>query len=172
MLFITLPELFYTVVPAGAALAPLFYLLVMFAALTSAISLLEVVVAYLIDERGMQRKPATVASICAVGGLSVLCALSLGAWSGASSFEVFAGKQGVLATLDHLVSNWLLPVGGLGITLAAGWFMTRQASEEELAIGAPSWFRYPIWRFFIRFVSPAAVAAILAAVMFFSQDFS
>ncbi len=172
MLFVTLPDLFYTVVPAGALLAPLFYVLVMFAALTSGISLLEVVVAYLIDERGMKRKPATVTSIVAVGGLSVLCALSLGAWNVASSFEIFAGKQGVLSTLDHLVSNWLLPIGGLGITVAAGWFMTREATEEELAIESPSWFSYPVWRFFVRFVSPAAVAAILAAVIFFSQDFS
>lgn len=172
MLFVTLPELFYTVVPAGALLAPLFYLLVMFAALTSSISLLEVVVAYLIDERGMQRKPATLTSIVAVGGLAMLCAVSLGAWGAASNFELFAGKLGVLSTLDHLVSNGLLPLGGLGITLAAGWFMTRKATEEELSVGAPGWFRYSVWRFFIRFVSPAAVAAILVAVIFFGRDFS
>jgi NSS family neurotransmitter:Na+ symporter len=66
----------------------------------------------------------------------------------------------------------LLPLGGLGITIAAGWFMSREATEEELTVASPRWFRYPAWRFFIRFISPAAVAAILAAVIFLGKDFS
>jgi len=173
MLFITLPQLFYSVVPGGTFLAPLFYILVGFAALTSTISLLEVVVAYFIDERGMNRHAAT--AMC--GGLTfvvtVLCALSLGAWGSLSNFTVFGTKAGLFATLDHIASNWQLPIGGFLITLAAGWFMTRESTESELADETvPGWFHYGTWRFLVRYIAPLAVALVIGAVIFFRKDFS
>ena len=113
MLFITLPQLFYTTVPLGRLLAPLFYVLVAFAALTSTISLLEVVVAYFIDKHAMTRKVATLMCGTIITAISVACSVSLGAWGPLSNFVVFttaAGpKQGLLANLDHLASNWMLP---------------------------------------------------------------
>lgn len=173
MLFISLPELFYSTVPFGRVLAPAFYILVAFAALTSTISLLEVVAAYAIDEHGIERKKATLMTGGAIFLVTVLCALSFGSSSGLSAFEIFEGKAGVFGTLDHLASNWLLPIGGFLITLATGWFMTREDSEAELALGGvPAWYSYGAWRFFIRFVAPVAVGAILVAVIFFGVDFS
>jgi len=172
MLFITLPKLFYTVVPFGAVLAPLFYVLVAFAALTSTMSLLEVVVSYFIDQRGMSRMAATTLCGMAILVLSMLCGLSFGAWGPMSTFEIFPGKQGLFATLDHLAANWMLPIGGFFITLAAGWMMTREATRGELADeNAPAWFNYGAWRLFIRYVAPLAVAAIIAAVIS-GKDFS
>ena len=51
--------------------------------------------------------------------------------------------------------------------------MTRESTESELVDGTqPGWFRYGAWRFFIRYVSPLAVAAIVIAVLFFGVDFS
>jgi NSS family neurotransmitter:Na+ symporter len=172
MLFISLPHLFYTVVPLGNLLAPLFYILVGFAALTSTISLLEVTVAYFIDQRGMSRRAATLVCTAATGVLSVFCGLSLGAVPALSGFEVFPTKQGVFATLDHLASNWMLPVGGFFITLGTGWIMTRRDTEAELMDGTtPRWFQYGVWRFFIRYVAPLAVGAIIIAVIR-GSDFS
>jgi SNF family Na+-dependent transporter len=67
----------------------------------------------------------------------------------------------------------MLPTGGLAVTLAAGWFMTRQSTESELVDGTePGWFKYGAWRLFIRFVAPVAVTAIIVAVFFFGADFS
>jgi len=173
MLFITMPKLFYTVVPMGNVLAPLFYVLVAFAALTSTISLLEVIVSYFIDERGVGRVKATTLCGLATFVLTVFCALSLGSSSTLSGFEWIRGKGGLFATLDHIASNWQLPTGGFFITLAAGWFMTRKSTEAELADeSAPGWFRYGAWRFFIRYIAPLAVASIIAAVIFFHADFS
>ncbi len=173
MLFISLPELFYTAVPFGALLAPLFYLLVAFAALTSTISMLEVAVSYWIDERGVDRKRATLLCGAGIFGITALSGLSFGTWGTVSNFVVFGEKAGLFATLDHLVANWLLPVGGLAIVLGTGWVMSREAARAELVDGTqPRWFRYGLWRFFIRFVSPLAVAAILLAVIFFGRDFS
>ena len=74
--------------------------------------------------------------------------------------------------LDYLASNWLLPIGGFFITLAAGWLMTRETTESELVDDTtPGWFHYGLWRFFIRYVAPLAVAAIIIAV-FTGEDFS
>ncbi len=172
MLFVTLPEIFYTNVPMGQIVAPLFYVLVGFAALTSTISLLEVVVSYCIDEQGWPRRQSTILCTIVIFGISVLCALSFGAVSGLSDFSVFAGKNGMFDTLDHLAANWMLPVGGLFITLAAGWAISSAVSREELTEPAPpGFFNYSAWLFFIRFVAPAAVAAIIIAVIL-GRDFS
>ena len=76
MLFISLPELFYTEVPFGVVLGPLFYVLVALAALTSTISLLEVVSAYLIDQRGLTRHKATVSAGAAIFLFTIFAALS------------------------------------------------------------------------------------------------
>ncbi len=173
MLFITLPDLFYTVVPMGRFLAPLFYILVGFAALTSTISILEVIIAYFIDEKGWSRQKASLTCGAACFSLTVLAALSLGAFGPLSNFEInWLGhtKQGVFENLDHLVSNWLLPVGGFFLTLAAGWIMTRETTEHELTGGTPA-LSYTMWRAFIRYIAPLAVAAIIVAVIL-GQDFS
>jgi NSS family neurotransmitter:Na+ symporter len=174
MLFIALPQLFFSegAVPFGTILAPLFYVLVALAALTSTISLLEVVVSYVIDEHGVARHKATLMSGGAIFVFTILAALSFGGTPIISTMELFAGKVGWFSTADHFVSNWMLPTGGLAITMAAGWFMTREATASELVDGTePRWFHYGAWRLFIRFVAPAAVGAIIIAV-FFGVDFS
>ncbi len=181
MLFIYLPELFYSEVPFGRILGPLFYVLVALAALTSTMSLLEVVASYIIDEHGVGRHKATLMCGGAIFVFTILAAVSFGAvpfiadleLGGAAGDLLFGGKVGWFSIADHFVSNWMLPTGGLAVTLAAGWFMTRDATESELVDGTePGWFRYGAWRFFIRFVAPVAVAAIIIAVLFFGVDFS
>ena len=172
MLFISLPELFYSEVPFGVVLGPLFYVLVALAALTSTISLLEVVSAYLIDQRGITRKKATTGAGAAIFLFTTFAVLSIPGLLGVSregffsDIEIFAGKVGWFATADHFVSNWMLPTGGFFITLAAGWFMTRESTRSELVDGSePRWFHYGAWRFFIRWVAPIAVAAIIVFVI-------
>lgn len=126
----------------------------------------------LIDQHGIRRERATLACGGSVFLFTILAALSFGAVPALSGFEIFAGKAGWFATADHFVSNWMLPTGGLAITIAAGWFMTRQATRDELVDGTePGWFRYDLWRLFIRFVAPAAVGAVIIAVVL-GVDFS
>jgi NSS family neurotransmitter:Na+ symporter len=172
MLFISLPELFYTEVPFGTILGPLFYVLVALAALTSTISLLEVVASYVIDERGVDRHKATLLCGAGVFVFTIFAAVSFGGAPFFSTLAIFDGKTGWFENADHFVSNWMLPTGGLAITLAAGWAMTRESTESELVDGSePGWFRYGVWRFFIRFVAPVAVSAIVIAVIL-GRDFS
>jgi neurotransmitter:Na+ symporter, NSS family len=170
MLFISLPELFYTAVPFGRILGPLFYILVAFAALTSTMAMLEVTVAYVIDEHGVKRSKATIGSGALIFLFTIFAALSFGDTPFFSTWQIFdvgnPQKMGWFATMDHFVANWMLPTGGLAITIAAGWMMTREDTTAELVDGTePGWFSYGAWRFFIRFVAPLAVAAIIIAVI-------
>jgi NSS family neurotransmitter:Na+ symporter len=174
MLFITLPKMFYSGLTGGTVIAPLFYILVGFAALTSTISLLETMVAYFIDSRQWRRHRATLFCGLATYLSTILCALSLGAVTGLSGFSLLAEKRGVLDHLDYLASNWLLPVGGLLTTLFIGWFVKKNVSLGELRMhdeaGNPTVY-YKIWRFFIRFIAPAAILAVIIAVIN-GMDFS
>jgi len=168
MLFITLPKLFYTQMPLGSLVGPFFYVLVAFAALTSTISLLEVMTAYFIDAHGWRRHKAVLTSGTVTFISTIFCALSLGAVSGLSNFEIFPGKAGVLSTLDHLASNWLLPIGGLLTTIFAGWVIKKKVAMDELNLydenGNPT-IHFKIWRLFIRYLAPAAILIVIIAVI-------
>jgi NSS family neurotransmitter:Na+ symporter len=155
LVFKTIPMVFSSL-PGGNILALLFFLLLAFAALTSAISLLESQVAYLIDERGWGRKQAT-------AGLAVL-AFMVGIPSALSSNLLThltpIGELSVFDSIDLIASNYLLPISGLLTALYVGWFWSGHAEKEELLAGNAGWI-YPTWHFLIRFVAPVAVAIIL-----------
>jgi len=170
MLFITLPDLFYTEMPGGLILGPLFFILVAFAALSSTISLGEVGTSLLIDFAGWKRSRATVVMTSIVFAGSILSALSLGAYEPLSSFSFFEGKNGVFATLDHLASNWMLPTGGFLITLFVGWKLGKKFCMEELGIHQPN-LAFTVWLWIIRVIAPAAVLTLLINVIM-GKDFS
>jgi len=190
MLFVTLPNMFYTQMPGGPIIGPLFYILVAFAALSSTISLLEVVVSLLVDKMGLTRLKATAAAAGSIFLVSIGCALSLGSVDWLSSFKLFgqsesgflhqlnviffADKAGILNIFDHLASNWILPVGGLLITLYAGWFLNKQVILEELDMvgpdGKPKW-TYQALLICLRYIAPAAIAYIIFKV-FTGEDFT
>lgn len=179
MLFITLPQLFYTVMPGGVVLAPLFFVLVAFAALSSTLSLGEVVVSIMIDRRGWPRKKAVLitGSIVFVG--SIFAALSFGASEILSTVTfkdipvlstIFASKSGVFSLLDHLAPNWLLPLGGLGITIFVGWFIKNDFILKELGVRNSNMV-FTLWIWSLRIVAPAAIIALIFAVLA-GKDFS
>ncbi|MBN1569420.1 MAG: sodium-dependent transporter [Acidobacteria bacterium] len=170
MLFITLPDLFYTHMPGGVILGPLFFVLVAFAALSSTISLGEVTTSLVIDLIGWTRARATIVTTCVVFIGSILSALSLGANGLLSSFEFFEGKKGVLSTLDHLAANWMLPVGGFLITLFVGWKLGRRTCMDELGL-LQSNPAFTAWLWIVRIVAPAAVLILLISVIM-GKDFS
>jgi NSS family neurotransmitter:Na+ symporter len=138
------------------------------AALTSTISLLEVVVAYFIDVRKWARKKAALV----VGGtiflVGIPSALSLGAVGPLSSFQLPGLPESATSffgTLDYLATNWLLPLGGLGTAVFAGWVLTKALTREELELGHGRFSLYPVWLFLVRFVCPVAILWILWEVI-------
>ena len=172
ILFTTLPAVFYQL-PGGGLLAAGFYVLVAFAALTSTISLLEVVSSYAIDELRWSRRQATLTMGGGIFVFGVLNALSLGANGPLSSLNVFGeGKDGMFATLDFLAANWLLPVGGLLIAVFAGWVLSARETWDEVRQGHEGGAAlYAGWRFLIRFVAPLAVGAIVFSVVFLGMEY-
>jgi len=167
ILFTTVPVVFFQL-PGGAIVSGLFYLLVAFAALSSTISLLEVVSSYAIDELGWQRRRATLTMGAAILAFGILSAISMGGSAALSNINLIGrpSTAGFFGTLDYLASNWFLPVGGLLIALFTGWVLSRDESRVEMEEGHGSlgWI-YPLWRFLIRFAAPAAVGAIIVSVI-------
>ena len=96
MLFISLPQVFYSEVPFGALLGPLFYVLIALAALTSTISLLEVVTSNLIDQHGISRKRAAVACGTTVFLFTILAALLIRRSAGAFRIRDLRGQGRVV----------------------------------------------------------------------------
>ena len=153
--FITLPAVFANM-PGGVVFAPLFFVLLAIAALTSAVSLLEVVVTYLVDEKGVSRKTAAWGSGAVMFLIGIPASLSLGVWK---DYTIFG--KGIFDFLDYLSSNLLLPLGGIFIALFVGWFFSEKALEEATAGGK---HRFPvarIWMFICKFIAPLAIAWIL-----------
>ncbi|MEE8137811.1 MAG: sodium-dependent transporter, partial [Thermoanaerobaculia bacterium] len=165
ILFTTLPRMLFEL-PAGALLAPVFYLLVSFAALTSTISLLEVVVSYFIDQRAWSRKRATLVLGGSIFVAGIPVALSLGASPALSGWAPFGQRNaGIFGVLDYFASNWMLPVGGFFIALFTGWFLSDRLTRRELETGAGPFRLHGLWKFLLRVFCPLVIAWIIAAVI-------
>jgi NSS family neurotransmitter:Na+ symporter len=155
LVFITLPNIFQQMV-GGYFFALLFFILLSVAALTSTISVLEVVVAYFVEELNMVRRKATV---LATALISLLGLLAAGSWGWFENLMLF--RKNVFGLLNFTSANILLPLGGLFIVLFIGWFMTRSAVRAELSNEGSLRARYRmIFLFLVRFIAPVAIAIV------------
>ncbi|KXB30794.1 transporter [Dechloromonas denitrificans] len=152
----TLPIAF-SQMPGGVVVGPLFFLLVVFAAWTSSISLLEPFVALLIERFAFSRKRAAWATGGAVWLLGIAVALSFNEWS-----EVKLFGLGIFDLLDSLTTKIMMPLSGLLIAVFAGWMMQRRHVEDEIALGGKG---FALWRMTLRYVSPIAIVAIFLHVI-------
>lgn len=144
--------------PYGRVLSVIFFTLLMFAAWTSALSLLEPITAWLVEQRGYSRVRAAAAAGMIAWSLGLGSLLSLNLWSEATLFGMtFFGL------MEYLSVNILLPVGGLLIALFAAWFMSTSSSFDELKLGRRG---YLAWRIGTRYVAPAGVLLILLHKVF------
>lgn len=156
LIFKTLPQIFATI-PMGQPLSIVFFLLLAFAALSSAISLLEVLTTFMIDEKQMDRKKATSCMTIAVYLAGIPSALS---YSLLSDVKLLKGME-ILDSLDYIASNFMLPIGGLLIAIYSGYIMDRRISRFEITDEGRNYLRiFSIWYFTIRYVAPVAVLII------------
>lgn len=155
LVFITLPAVF-AAMPLGNIFGALFFLLLAIAALTSTISLLEVVVAYLVDERKYDRKKAAITIGTLVFALGVPASLSQGILSDVTIF----GKS-LFDFLDYITSNIMLPLGGLLITIFVGWVWGIDTALKQITNeGTLAFIFAGIWSFIIRYVAPVAIVIV------------
>ncbi len=158
-LFTAIPVIFMKI-PGGTYLCVVFYVLIMFAALTSTISLLETVVSYFIDERGWSRRKATTAVGAAVFAVGLPSALS---FSVLADVQFFGRSWFEMA--DYLCSNWFLPLGGLLVALFVGWRMTAKELREELPPAQLPRLPFVLWRALLSYVAPAAVLVVMVGIL-------
>ncbi len=167
LIFVVMATIFETLPFGGSFFAVAFYGLLAIAALTSTISLLEVIVAYLVDEKSWSRETATWATTGACFALAVPSALSLG---GSSSLTQMAGGQGFLGLANIVFGNYFLAIGAMLICLFVGWKWGVGKALEEIRgrdrdqplmswlIDHPEGF---VWGLLVRFVCPVAVLIVI-----------
>lgn len=148
--------------PYGILFATLFFVLLTFAAWSSSVSLIEPLIAYLVDKKEMKRASAAVISGIIIWLVGIGTVLSFNEWSDIKfSFSVlnfhFYENATFFDVLDYLTSNLMLPLGGLLIAIFVGWSMKRKSSESELSIPP---LVYEVWIITIKYVTPVAVAIV------------
>ncbi len=165
LVFKVLP-LAFSQMPGGRFLGIAFFLLLSFAALTSGISLLEVVVAYFIDDRKWKRKKATLVLGGVIWVLGVFSALSYSELKGVTLVKNMEGQgMPILDSIDRIANNYMLPLGGLFIALFGGWFMKRESVKHQLIEGGGTRIFYGFWKKAIRYITPAALAVLFAVTV-------
>jgi neurotransmitter:Na+ symporter, NSS family len=158
LVFKTLPLLFAKL-PGALIISTTFFILFVFTALTSAIALVEVVVANLIDLLGWSRKKAVLSTGLACFIFGIPSALS-GSNTLFANWSLIYGKN-FFETIDSLVSVWMLPIGGLMIAIFTGWVFDREICKEEFMQGSSFKWLWRPWLFFIRWIAPVAITLII-----------
>jgi NSS family neurotransmitter:Na+ symporter len=151
LIFVVLPNIF-NAIPLGNFFGAAFFILLGIAALTSAISMLEVVVAFTIDEFGWTRRRA------AIGAGSVIFLLGIPSALGNGAVVFFSGT---LDFANQYFGGMALVVGALLVSLFVGWKWGIGNAVEELERGRGTFRLGTVWGFLIRFVCPLAILTIL-----------
>ncbi|WP_305404056.1 sodium-dependent transporter [Photobacterium leiognathi] len=155
LVFVVVPQLFAEMGGIGFILALLFFIGLSVAALTSSVSLLEVVVAYLIDEKGFSRVTAVISASIVMALLCILASLSIGGL-GPKLFDT-----GAFDIFDLLTDKIFLAVGGMLVCLFAGWRLDRSELKKEITNdGKVSFPLFNLWYALIKYIIPVAIAIV------------
>ena len=156
--FVTLP-LAFGQMPLGSLFGALFFLLLSFAAITSAISLTEPALSFLVEEYNAKRQRVAVSLgvICWVLGLGTVFSFNL--WSDVT----FVGGLTFFDTVDYFSQNILLPLGGMLITFFAIWLLPRDLVDKQLGI-EKAWVSV-LWRLLAGVIAPLCVLAVFVSTI-------
>lgn len=159
LIFITIPNVFQQAFSAlpwnGYILSCLFYALLVFAALTSTISMHEIGTAFFHEELNLPRKYATwiLTVVCSV--IAVFCSLSVGA------YDIPVSGMSLMDFCDFLTAKFMLPVGGFLTSIIMGWFVNRQIIRDEFTNhGTVSESFFTAYMFSVRYVVPLCIVLI------------
>ena len=174
LMFVTLPKVFAGFGAAGPWVGTSFFLLVIFAALTSAISLYEACVAAVCDLLKMERKPATFFTFFLISFLAVFPAVGYGAWADVTPAAALAGlgvtaewakgaflQMQFLDLFDFVTNSVMMPVVAALTCVFVGWVVKTKAVEDEVKESGAAFAAAGFYRTMIRYVAPALITAIL-----------
>lgn len=159
LIFQTLP-LAFGHMPGGLFFGVLFFILLTFAAWSSSISLIEPAVAWMVENKGMERMKVAVIMGIACWAVGILTVFSFNVWSDFTPLgmtEMLKGKT-IFDLLDDLTAKVMLPLGGFCIAIFSVWIMNCEASRDELNLGDGALYR--TWRFVTRYIAPTGVVVI------------
>jgi len=173
LIFVVLPQVFEAM-PLGSFIGAVFFVLLSIAALTSTVSLMEVVVSYFVDETTFSRKKAVwvvgaftflfgIPSALSQGGVGALSDMS---WLPGS--QIFGASPGFLDIMDFIWGNLSLAMGALLLSIFVGWVWGADKAIEELQEGADGGFTGTLpklWSVFLKYVCPLIIAVILANIV-------
>ena len=154
LVFITLPNVFLQM-PGGSIFGALFFFLLFIAALTSVVSIFEVIIAYVTEELKLNRQKAMALTTVAVVVIATVCALS----QTPNSSLIFNGHT-LFDWMDLLSANVLLPIGGFLIMIFLGFIMKKSDLEDELKQGSKSIKNTMAYITITKFVAPVAIAIV------------
>ena len=156
LIFITLPSIFQQM-PGGYIFSIFFFLLFLLAALTSSISLLEVVVSFFDEELNIKRSVSTIFATVIITLLGMVCSLSLGLLDD----YTFLGKN-LFDFLDWMSSNFLMPLGGMAISIFVGWRLGKYNVKKELEKNGSKISAYflSVFIFIVKYIAPVAILII------------
>ena len=157
LIFQTLPIAFGNMT-GGWLFGILFFVMLVFAALSSSISLIEPAIAWLVENKNMSRKQACIWSGSITWLLGFGTIFSFNVWSELKIFD-----RTIFQLLDYLTANLMLPIGGFCIAVFAGWIMKQQHTEQEL--GMSNALGYQVWKILICYVAPTAVFFVFLHVI-------
>ncbi|MEM8524197.1 MAG: sodium-dependent transporter [Bacteroidota bacterium] len=166
ILFTSLPILLCEL-PFGRIITPLFYLTVVFAALTTTIAMAEVVVTFLKEQLNISRRKAAFLMAAVLLLIGIPAALSAGANETLSTWTPLGEKigGGFLHILDYSVTNWLLVLSGLGSAIFVGWILDQKMIQRTFNEGGHHFRYFKVWQFAVRYVIPLAIVWIMISVI-------
>ena len=162
LIFMTLPIAFAKMA-GGGTIGALFFLLLVFAALTSSISLLESIVSHLEEVTKLGRKKIAIFSGVLLWLVGLGTVFSFNIWAGFTPLDMIRPLQGktIFGLLDYFGSNLLMPLGGILMAVIAGWLLAKESSREEMSLSS-GWV-FNLWLFLIRYIAPLAVLLIFVS---------
>lgn len=152
LIFVTLPIAFGQM-PGGILFGTLFFLLLVFAAWSSSISLIEPAITWMVESKGFKRGRACIIAGIVTWLLGIGTVLSFNVMSDVKLFD-----KSFFDLLDYLTANIMLPLGGLFTALFVGWVMSRSATRDELDMD--DHLGYKVWLFLVRYVTPIGVVIV------------
>jgi NSS family neurotransmitter:Na+ symporter len=158
LVYVVLPNVFNSM-PMGGLFAVIFFVLLSIAALTSTISLQEILVAYTVEERQWNRRKSSIISMLVIFAVGIFCTLSFGPLS---NFKIFGFT--IFDLFDHVTASYLLPIGTLAMTIFLGWFYPKAEVKDEITNGGTLKGKlFELYYFILRYAAPIAMVVIIVS---------
>ena len=156
LVYVVLPNVFNNM-PAGTLFAVIFFLLLGIAALTSTISLLEIIVAFAVEELHWKRSTASAVSTLLVFAVGAFCTLSFGPLK-----NVTLLNRTIFDLFDLITASYLMPIGALLMTIFLGWCFPKVEVKDELSNGGTLKCKaFELYYIILRYIAPAALVVII-----------